>query len=200
MQCFSTIEIKCWQPPEQICVPLKPYLIGSCDLWVMQMTAVLVIARMLTERERERESRDPFPAHSLWACLHLVTSCVFSGWTGCYLIIVKRLVLRIRNALETDLNLTAQTTHSRRNWTSLDASACWNHICTFYSSQNVTKQMCENMLYAIWHVIVRYDSAKAGAQIWGMQYMQCIGASLCQNKSLKIFFNKAFKIFEKWHL
>ncbi len=147
----------------------------------------------------ERESRDPFP-RTLSGPVYLVTSCVFSGWTGCYLMIVKRLVLRIRNALETDLNLTAQTTHSRWNWTSLDASACWNHICTFYSSQNVTKQTCENMLYAIWHIIVRYDSAKAGAQIWGMQYMQCIGAPLCQNKSLKIFFNKAFKIFEKLHL
>ncbi len=29
-----------------------------------------------------RESREPFPAHSLWACLHLVPSCVFSGWTS----------------------------------------------------------------------------------------------------------------------
>ncbi len=29
-----------------------------------------------------RESRESFPAHSLWACLHLVTSCIFSGRTA----------------------------------------------------------------------------------------------------------------------
>ncbi len=29
-----------------------------------------------------RESREPFPAHSLWARLHLLTSCVFSGRTA----------------------------------------------------------------------------------------------------------------------
>ncbi len=33
------------QTPEQIVVPPKPYLIGSCDLWVMQMAAALVIVR-----------------------------------------------------------------------------------------------------------------------------------------------------------
>ncbi len=62
-----------------------------------------------------------------------------------------------------NINPIAQTTgpHSRQNWTCVNASGCWNHICKFYSSQNVKNNKRVRPCYRLYGIIVRYDCANA---------------------------------------
>ncbi len=47
--------------------------------------------------------------------------------------------------------------HSWWNWTSVNASGCWNHICRFYSSQNVK-------IINVWEHVIGYMTCYN--QIW----------------------------------
>ncbi len=54
--------------------------------------------------------------------------------------------------------------HSRWNWTSVNASGCWNHICKFYSSQIITFLIyagrCELDTVVIWSVMYTSHSVQ----------------------------------------
>ncbi len=65
---------------------------------------------------------------------------------------------RFRDGFKSDLSKPLMSeTHSRRNWTGVNASAFWNHICTFYSSQNVKKTN-------VWERVIGYMTCNS--QIW----------------------------------
>ncbi len=55
-----------------------------------------------------------------------------------------------------NINPIAQTTSGGVN-----ASGCWNHICKFYSSQNVKNNKRVRPCYRLYDIIVRYDCANA---------------------------------------
>ncbi len=65
---------------------------------------------------------------------------------------------RFREGFKSDrLNHLISGMHSWRNWTSVNASACWNHICKFYSSQYVKKKN-------VWEHFIGYMTCNS--QIW----------------------------------
>ncbi len=65
-------------------------------------------------------------------------------WSDSYPIVKRPGVNALWNTFEMDINTIAQTTSGGGlghilDKTSVHASGCWNHICKYYSSQNVKK-------------------------------------------------------------